>query len=554
MSFAAPLWLIVLVPWGAVALWVLWGQRERIGVPFLPLWQSEAPPPSRRRKMAPPPIAVLAGLGASLLAIVAAARPQVFSGQTGHVTIIADRGLTMSIQGKDGKSRLLECAELLSSKFNDAGSFEFDLAAVPDARNGTGAGDWLGRVQALPPTAVVDPPAITRSVRAALRDSSGPVVVLSDQAIGLEDDRLVQIAPPQPLLNVGIDLLAVRQSPQRQMMVRVVNQSPLQQARLIVRGGAWQITRKITLAPTGQSRNYFVDLPTAWPSMEAEVSADDPAAPNHYAWAVRRPAWPHVEARSTLSPALRRMIQVYAKDRPAGPDSKTVAILDSSATVPTDVPAAILADHGSTELDLTQSPVVADAPLDLSEVDWSNALAGATVTAPPEGDWTPLVSAGGAVVVAARSEPIRQVWIGFSSPQFFKSADYVIFWNDVLNWLGEGEGVYVSKPVGPMVGKWHLQAPADMAIGQSDAGLAPGLYVGGDGTLQAVNAGAATATGASTPQWREKLVELLNQSQRRPHELCGALLIIALGLLCVCAVTWMRPRETLRPLDALVSR
>jgi len=554
MAFAAPLWLIGLIPWAGVALWILWGQREKIGVPFLPLWQSEIPSRAPRRQMAPPPIALLAALLAAMLAILAAARPQIFSGQSGHVTIIADRGLTMSVEGKDGKSRLVECARLANSKFNDAANLGIDLTAVPDSATKPATGNWLDQVQSLSPTAVVDPSGIARAARAALSDSSGLVIVLSDQAIGLQDDRLVQIAPPQPLVNVGIDLLSVRQSPRGQMMVRLVNQSPLQQAHLIVRGGGWQITRKIALPSSGQSRNYFVDLPAAWPVVEAEISADDPAAPNHHAWAVRRPTWPRVQARSSLPPEVQRMIQVYTHDRPAGAESNSVAEVDSSSAPPTDSPAAILADRGSTELDTTQAPVVAAAPLNLSDVDWVKALAGATAAAPPEGDWTPLVTVGEKVVVAARSQPNRQVWIGFSAPQFSRSADFVIFWKDVLDWLGDGEGIYTSGAIGPLVGKWRLQQPADTTNGPVDSGLVPGVYVGGDGTLQAVNAGTSAAAGASTPEWWDKLVELLNQSQRRPHELAGVLLILALGLLCVCAVSWVRQREPLRPIQVPVSR
>jgi hypothetical protein len=552
MFFAAPWWLMGLLPWAGVVLWLLRGQRDRVAVPFLPLWHGQAPLPSRRRAIVPPPLALAAALLAMLLAIVAAARPTLFWGQGGAVTVIADRGLTMSIQSNDGKSRLSAAAELADSTLSDAGHSPVDLQVVPAAT--LGRGDWLEQVRGLAPTAALDPPSIARAARAALRDSGGAVIVLSDQAIGLADDRMVQIAPPSPPLNVGIDVLSVRQTPRVQMMVRVVNQSSLQQARLIARGGQLQITQHIALPPAGQSRNYFMDLPAAWPVVEAQISANDGEAPNHRAWAIRQRAWPHVEAGAVLTPPLQRMIEVYSHDRPASAESKTVTVVDAATPPPTDSPAAIVADAGATVLEKTEPLQIAQAPLDLEDVNWAKVLDGAKVAAPPAGDWTPLVSVDGTVLVAARSQPLRQVWVGFTSSQFPRTADFVIFWKDVLDWLGEGQSNYTSSPVGPLVGRWQLQEPAGAAIAPTDAGLLPGVYAGPDGSLQAVNAGTAAAAGGSTPDWPAKLRTLLDRSGQRPHELCGLLLILALGLLCVSAATWVRRRDVRMPSEVPLGR
>jgi len=51
-------------------------------------------------------------------------------------------------------------------------------------------------------------------------------------------------------------------------------------------------------------------------------------------------------------------------------------------------------------------------------------------------------------VVAIRQDPIRQVWVGFSSDQFQHRADFVIFWTAVFDWLGDGEPIYDS-PIPP---------------------------------------------------------------------------------------------------------
>ena len=42
MTWAAPLWLLGLLPWSAVVLYLLWGRRRRTDVPFLDLWQGPA--------------------------------------------------------------------------------------------------------------------------------------------------------------------------------------------------------------------------------------------------------------------------------------------------------------------------------------------------------------------------------------------------------------------------------------------------------------------------------------------------------------------------------
>src|SRR5438128_2615151 len=98
MTFAAPMFLLGLVPWAAVAVWLLLGQRQTSAVPFLDLWQATPDaPPRARRHVHLPPLAILAALAAMLLAICAAARPVWRSTRAGRmVTVVLDRGVTMS--------------------------------------------------------------------------------------------------------------------------------------------------------------------------------------------------------------------------------------------------------------------------------------------------------------------------------------------------------------------------------------------------------------------------------------------------------------------------
>jgi hypothetical protein len=49
------------------------------------------------------------------------------------------------------------------------------------------------------------------------------------------------------------------------------------------------------------------------------------------------------------------------------------------------------------------------------------------------------VSVGDSVLVAAREQPVREVWVGFQSGDFPRHADFVLFWSNVFNWLGESD-------------------------------------------------------------------------------------------------------------------
>src|SRR5437879_5828479 len=104
MAFAAPFWLIGLLPWTAVTLWLLSGQRPRQVVPFLPLWQGEPLVTKPRRALQLTPIALAAALLAMLLAVLAAGRPRwEIGGTRGALTILVDHGMTMSARTPIGR-------------------------------------------------------------------------------------------------------------------------------------------------------------------------------------------------------------------------------------------------------------------------------------------------------------------------------------------------------------------------------------------------------------------------------------------------------------------
>ena len=98
MIFGSPNWLVGLVAWLLLAAWMLWGRWPRAVVPYLPLWLTGQPAERPRWQMEMPPKAILALLGAGALGILAAGEPAVYgrAGTDRKVTVIVDRGLTMS--------------------------------------------------------------------------------------------------------------------------------------------------------------------------------------------------------------------------------------------------------------------------------------------------------------------------------------------------------------------------------------------------------------------------------------------------------------------------
>jgi hypothetical protein len=383
MFLVSPIWLVLLAPWGGLTLWLLWGQLDRRGVPFLKLWRDD---PAHHRKPSrawnKPPLALIALLAAMFLAIGGAAGPMV-------------------------------------------------------------------RIE------------------------------LNPRAI-----------PPEPS-DVKIDWLAVRAGPATQAMVRLLNQSDLSTAKLTIRvDGKILSTEQVTLPARGEMRNYFLVVPAGVSAVEAEVECDGVTRIDHRAQAVRRAAWPIVEAASPLPAELRRMIEVYGRRRPPGDGSKRMAVLSASAVAPEGQPAAIVADDSAaTVLSNLEPLAVVDSPLTKS-VDWDKILSRARVSSPPPGDWQPIVAGGNVTVVADRQEPVKQVWVGFQSDEFPHRADFVVFWSNVFDWLGDGGPSYetIASPL--------------------PAGTRP-----------------------------------LAEAQTPAKPLAAPLFLAALGLICLSAVAWKSPKR-----------
>jgi hypothetical protein len=486
MTFVSPFWLALLLPWAVVAVWLLRARRgERRDVPFLDLWRTPGAHSSAAREVfRAPPVAVVAAMAGALLAIVAAGRPalNVASRMAGlptagpHVTIVLDRGLTMSVG--DRRREVVESAKPEILKAFGPGPTTFvpvpappDGVAVETDRTG-----WSAASLPLPPTQERSREAVEFAVRQALARNDGEgrqggaVIVLSDQPIAAADDaRVVQIAPAGRIENVAVTRFAVRETPAggaggAQAMVTVANGSRQTRATLRVRsrGGGDErnvIERQIELPRRGGEANFFIDLPSpdATAVAEVQVAAGDDLSIDNVAHARRERAYPAIEVRAGVPAEVARVADAYAKTRPPVDTSPHVAVATDDR-VPADLPAALIAtsaaSHGTGGAGVTQ--VVAH-PI-CAGVDWTSA--GARAVGEPPGDgWRGVLTINDKKAVAIRETPHRQVWIGLDAPEFSRTADFVVFWTNVLDWLagrdgsgggGAGGQVWTSTVVPPV--------------------------------------------------------------------------------------------------------
>ena len=518
MSFASPLTLLFLVPWTLLVLWLLSGQRHRVGVPFLDLWSGPVSSPKIKRTIQPPPVALALALAALLLAILGAAAPTLRSrSSTSRVTLIVDRGITMSAAGRGDK--------FYSSLPNISAE---RVIVVPPSD----AADW----RQVPPSAVATSGLLQAAVAHALAESMDAVVVLSDQALDRDDPRIIQITPDSVPQNVDIVHLAASVSSKLQVMVRVRNQSSLTSGSLVVSSGGKTVTRAIDLPPREGETNLFVDLPAVGDTIEAKVNAADDLDADNTAWLVRQRTWPRIEARSELPAELRRMIEVYQAHRAASADSARISVVADLFALPANEPGVAILGEGSSAKPTSGRVGVefGDEPA-IAGVDWREVAKDAVAANSPGEGWKTLVSCGPQVLVAVRESPARQVWVGFSSPSFAKLKDYVIFWTNVFDWVGKGGDEFVSEPVQMIGGEWKLETKAS----SEPFDVPPGIYLRGDGTRRALNASDVRFPPPPRSDGRRQL-SLLSKSQPAGIELRPGLLVLAMLLLLGACMLWKR--------------
>lgn len=551
MTFAAPLWLIALAPLAAVVLYLLWGRRRQEPVPFLDLWRGPVKGPRPKRQLMVPPLALWLAVMGMLLAVLSAAGPAVWN-PTGAapLTIIVDRGATMS-----AGNRMAEAAQAAQRQLARLpASTPVDLVIVPaDVRLRIPLSGWLSGVTPLPRTAVDTTAQLNATVARGLWGSTGPVLVVTDRDVRASSDRIVRVTPATNVANAGIVLLAARQSPAAQVMVRVRSAGRSGPAQLRVSTAGRDVVREIELPPDGQTADHFIDFEALGDVVKAELQVDDDFGADDAAWLVREGSPPRLEPRGSVPQELHRMINVYASSRPPTGESQRVIIVRDTAALAPESSGVVLAEArdqlAPPDAQVRPHPVTRDTTWTLAEP--------IRLAAGPGEGWTPVVTIGGRVAVAVRESPARQVWVGMASDEWPRTPQYVVFWANVFDWVGGGEVRYQSRPVGRLEGRWDAvelagaHGPTTRPGAAADLGLWPGLYRREeDGALRAVNVGEVHFPRVlEGDDWRPRLERVLDEHARGAARPLAGGVLLAAGL-CVALATAFWKRSAGRNLAA----
>lgn len=536
MTFLAPIWLLALLPWAGFAVWTWMGRRRRRWVPFLPLW--DAPEELRRPKrgVEPPPLGLLLALLAMLMGIVAMARPIRRGQDRGGVTIIVDRGASMSAV-VNGKARFVELAERAAPELLERlgpGSVEL-IDVVNGETIKTDRSDWPTRVAGWKRTAIDTSQAVAATVQKHLEQREA-VIVLSDRDLAISNDQLVQFKPQSAVHNAGIIALAARPG---QVMV-TLRATDATTRTLSARSGSRGVEKRVDLKP-GADQNVFLDLDAAEDVIEASIDGHDDFDGDDRAWLVRQRSWPIMQARTALPDELRRMIEVYEKHRPTDASSPRLAV-GRLGEIKADEIGVELAPVETAES--RRGPVGTAAHPVTNGVDWSALSRGAAVAArgPGEG-WTKLAWLGDQTIVAVREGDVRQVWMGFDSREFARTPGFVVFWTNVFDWLGGNTaGGFGAAQIQGIKDARRI-APAKLSDDVEGA-FWPGLFETAGGKV-ALNAGAVTfkSGGGTTGD-----LARLHLTSASPMPLERWLALVALLCLLGSAGVWEKRKRPNRAL------
>lgn len=553
MIFLSPFWLATLAPFAAVVAYLLWGRRREAGVPFLDLWAGPAKVPRPRRRFAWPPVALVLAILAVLLAVLGAARPAVHDDTRGApVTIIVDRGATMSADMRFVQSA--RAAREAMMQFGD--STPVQLVVVPgNSVERTDVGRWLSSVRQRSPTAVDVSAALRSIVARRLLEAAGPVVVISDRGLGTVHERLVQIMPARAVENAGIVLVAARELPRAQVMVRVGNGTAQSQAQLRVVTAGREVVQTIHLPGGDSTRDYFIDCDSLGEVVRSELRlpGGDDFGGDDAAWLVREGSRPRIEPRGPLPAELRRMIDVYASSRPPTADGPRVVVTSDLAELSPGSTGVVVAEGP----DVVHAPVASVTPHPVTrDTRWKFREPVQLAVAPA--GWSPVVIVGGRVAAAVRESPSRQVWVGIESDEWPRTPEYVVFWGNVFDWLGGADVRFVSHPAGRLSGAWEAIEspegwrgnPPDTPPGFVDEpGFWPGLYRRReDGALRALNAGGVRFKTPAEADWRPGLARVLAAHVRgSARPLNTHFFLVALACAALAAAVWKRAARTAAP-------
>jgi hypothetical protein len=475
-----------------------------------------------------PPWMVACLLAAMLLAILGAAQPYRTSGNKAAppLAIVIDCGMTMS--AGQPMPRFQESAHFLAPQLQEwlVSQRAVDLYRVPGGPPiRSNLADWAQQLQKSDRTAIDTSASLAPAVRQILQQTSGAVVVLSDQSLNIDDPRLIQVPPDRAIRAVGISGIGAKLSPHPQVMVRLRNQSAQTQATVVVRSGDLARRILVDLPAAPGERAVFVDFPELYQTITAQVEPDDEGWPGSRAWLVRQARAVRVRAMTALPPDLRRMIDVYNQSEPASQDPVEVQVVGNTGRLPVDRPAVVVASAESAAADsmrTAQSQRFAVVPSSLTgHVDWSRVLASARLAPLREGEWNVCISSIGRPALAVGAGVVRRVWVGIDAPDWSRFPDYVVFWKNVFDYLGGGRETFSADMVHDLSARW------------------PGLRQEGKNGVRAFNAPDVTIPVLSQPDWRKRLDRLPASAVGR-RDLSGWLFLGAL-VLALAAMAGTRP-------------
>lgn len=542
MSFVSPVWLPLIFPWTVLAAYLLWGSRPQRPVSFLQLWSANAAGRPIRRRAQPPALAVVCALLAALIGIAAAAGPRMGElRRIAPIAIVVDRGIAGSAR-VGGVPRCLLAARNVAPKLRqNFGDGPIDLYVLPRVRTAdslpirTTADRWLDEVARVPASAAGASAESEARVRRLLATDVPAIVMLTDRKPAVTDQRLVYVPLTREVDDWRIARLSVRRDPTPQAMVVVERRgAPAGAPSLSITTQNGSAEKRIQ-----NPGAYFFDLPSLGEWVEARISTDDAQAANSAAWVAQTGAWPAIDSRGAVPPAVQRMIAVYSGARPAAANSDRL-IVAAAADAPPLVERSIwlAAATGVESAQADHAMQVSDMPV-TAGVDWARV----GELSPPGGEPPPgfrtIVRLGSRTIFAIRERPARQAWVPWGVQTRWPSdPSFVVFWTNLLDWVGGGGEHYGAAPIGEPAGEWTVSRTVGDVRDPSPAWW-PGLYRNGAGRFIAVNAsGDIDHDSAGESPWPE----VHRAVGREGGNISGWLDVLALGLVATASVLWKRGR------------
>ncbi len=472
MVFASPIWLWGLLPWAAVVLYLLPGRGIATQVPFVKLWRGTAVD-ARRPNRRWPGISLVMLLLAMLAALIASAQPQATadSPAAGEINIILDRGASMALPSDSGRS-FRGVIERCENQLHVSPGAKIILIPVPGKPIDISGEHWAEIAQHLSPTVLhVD---LNEAVESRLRQSHGPVVVLSDQTIRSSDPRIVRIAPEAAKPGIEITAMAASLLPHPQVLVRILNRSDQKKASLRIRSANSETTKEFNLPPRGTSADQFIDIEKISENITATLLQADAQDPWSHAYLVKSGDGIKLQVSSSIDPAIHHMVEIYRNHRFADPEAPAVWI--TSAPLAPDVPGFWVVPVSAARTDETRmspSPAITGSNTDLTQHVLSWPTIGPAVS-PPDG-FLPVVEEAGRCMVAMREKPVRQVWIKADLSRWEKTTDFVVFCGNVFDWMAAGGQRYRSESPARLADSWRpIEVQASHQTPQP--GEWPGIY------------------------------------------------------------------------------